>query len=99
MSSDNGPVSKSEWLREWARRDESRKIMIRSGIALAVFFLLLPKLMPLLGNLGGASRDELEEAPILVEAVVPIAGPAHDRLRTTGNVRPTASVTLRPAAS
>ena len=99
MSSDNGPVSKSEWLREWARRDESRKIMIRSGIALVVFFLLLPKLMPLLGNLGGASRDEIEEAPILVEAVVPIAGTAHDRIRTTGNVRANASVNLSSEVS
>ena len=99
MSADNGPGSRSERFREWIRKDESRKIMIRSGIALVVFFLLLPKLMPLLGNLGGASRDEIEEAPILVEAVVPIAGTAHDRIRTTGNVRANASVNLSSEVS
>lgn len=99
MSSGNDPGNKSERFQEWVRRDESRKVLIRSGIALVVFFLLLPKLMPLLGNLGGATTDEVEEAPVLVDAVVPMAGVAHDRIRTTGTVRANASVNLSSEVS
>lgn len=86
-------------LQTWASRDESKKVLIRSSIVLVVFLLLLPKLMPLLGNLGGSSTSDVEDAPIVVEAVVLQPGVVHERIRTTGNVRANASVNLSAEVS
>lgn len=86
-------------VRAWTEKDGSKKILVRSSIALFAFLLLLPKLMPLMGNFGGASTADVEEAAIMVEAVVPQPGPVHDRIRTTGNVRANASINLSSEVS